>query len=257
EDAILDTKSNFLGCQPNDNLPAIIEYQAVAGDNTLYLKSGGSDNDCVIDWGDDSTSACPNGNTTHNYASASVYTITISGDRFAGFSSCDFSHTDRGIKRVISMGKWSNDITDMSNAFNYCRILAEVSPNAFKYLTKVTDFSDTFTRANITSIPADLFRHNTEVESFYRVFSYNPLTSIPANLFRYNTKVKNFNGTFEGTALTSVPADLFMYNTEVESFSFLFSNVVSLRCSDIEAAAVNWPSWNGGGYRSTDGCKAD
>ncbi|MDR0571641.1 MAG: hypothetical protein LBG48_02185 [Rickettsiales bacterium] len=102
-----------------------------------------------------------------------------------------------------------------------------------------------------------MFRYNTEVENFDWIFGDIKITSIPTGLFRYNTKVKSFYGTFENTALTSVPADLFMYNTEVENFGFLFYNVVSLRCSDIEAAAVNWPSWNGGGYRSTDACKAD
>jgi hypothetical protein len=230
----------------------------------------------------------------------------ISGNRFWGFNGCDSSHTDRGIKKVMSMGKWSNDITDMSNAFKYCRTFVEVSPYAVKHLVNVTSFSNVFAYTSLVSVSEDLFRYNVNVTNFDSVFDNdNSLISIPENLFKYNTKVTtidavfyrtaithipkdlfrynagitNFGSAFVGTLITSIPEDLFRYNINATDFSHTFYDAVyltsipedlfkyngkvtifndvfrkcfSLKCSDITAAAKNWPRWNAKGVNMTN-----
>jgi hypothetical protein len=277
----------FLGCQSLGDIPAKIVFKAVAGDNTIKLKSE-VDNDCVIDWGDNTaTSACPNdGTATHRYAKAGDYNVTISGNRFWGFTSCDSSHTNKGIKKLISMGKWNNSITSMYYAFQHCMILEEISPDALKYLvnltdlkgafedlpliksvsadlfkynTEVTSISSTFYKNRLTSVPADLFKYNTKVRSFAGLFAQSTsLSSVPADLFKYNTEVTNFNDVFLNVPLTSVPADLFKHNTKVTGFIRVFAGCKQLKCSDIAAASVNWPNWNAEGVamdNSTLDCK--
>jgi hypothetical protein len=217
---------DFLGCKVSNNIPARIVYQAVAGDNNI-LKFKSGDNDCNIDWGDGSnTTNCPDiGDVSHNYAKAGDYNITISGNRFWGFNGCNVEHTDKGIKKLASMGRWDNNITSMENAFYECTILTEISPDAFRYLPNVTNFVNTFYYAtSLVTIPIDLFRYNTKVNSFSGVFYLAAsLASIPDDLFRYNPEVTEFFAVFNGSSLTSIPIDLFRYNTKVTSFNWAFA----------------------------------
>jgi hypothetical protein len=85
------------------------------------------------------------------------------------------------------------------------------------------------------------------------------LNYISPNAFMYLNRVGRFNSAFQGaTSLTSIPSGLFRNNTNVNTFENAFYGATNLKCSDIEAAAKNWPRWNASGVNmsnATKGCK--
>ncbi len=92
-----------------------------------------------VDWGDSSTSTGVAGSTTHTYASAGTYTVSITGD----FPRIYFNNGgDR--RKIISVEQWGNIAwTSMANAFfgaTNLRINAVDSPD----LSGVTDMSNMF-----------------------------------------------------------------------------------------------------------------
>jgi hypothetical protein len=223
-------------------IPAYIVYAGTTDGTSGIMFSGlignGQQNDCMIDWGDDSTpTTCPTTCTTstgcavtHTYASAKDYDIKIYGTKFTGFYFYGNSTYAAKVKKVVSMGKWTNTITSMANAFHGCTILSEVSATAFQYLTDVTTFSYAFYGCTtLTTVPASTFQYSTLVTDFsYLFYNCTNFTTIPANLFKYNTKVTTFYAVFITTGITSIPADTFRYNTLVTDFSLVFYNCTKL-----------------------------
>jgi hypothetical protein len=216
----------FDGCR----IPAEIVFRA--DDDSIFIFKPGS-NDCIIDWGDDfELQDCPEGGglVLHPYDSGD-HTIKIIGNTFWGFGGCEET---LGIKELHSMGKWKNNIKDMSEAFWTCLVFDTVYPDAFKHLTEVKNFKGAFGYTSLTSIPATIFQYNTKATSFGDAFLSTGLTSIPEDLFKNNTKASNFGNTFGGNPLLfSVPSGLFDVDFQSRpSFSATFY-MTSVQCSTL------------------------
>jgi hypothetical protein len=217
----------FDGCR----IPAVIVLRSYySGENGLNLKNGS--NDCIIDWGDGSEpSDCVSFYNYHSYASAGNYTVKVIGNAFWGFNGCSGSY----IKELYSMGKWKNNITDMTSTFGYCSFLDYVHPDAFKYLTEVISFQSIFGGcSSLTSVPSGLFANNKKAEDFSAAFAVSGLTSVPSGLFANNKKAKTFVYLFqEAYNLSSIPLDLFEVDFESRpDFSGIFGSA-TVPCSTL------------------------
>ena len=193
------------------NVPFTMEY-VIPSDSlslTLPLNAGnGSTFNCVVDWGDSTTSTITEVNDPdriHTYASAGTYTVTITGT-CEGWS---FNNAGDKLKltKIISFGKG-------------------VSFGGFKYLT--TGFLGC---SNLTTLGSDPIKPSGNgVSSFSGCFYVcTSLTGIPVDIFRYNTNAISFSFCFSDcTSLTSIPVDIFRYNTNAISFSNCFYRCTSL-----------------------------
>jgi hypothetical protein len=183
----------FDGCR----IPAVFVFRDSEDGNGFRIKNGS--NDCIVDWGDGSEpSDCLSpDNSLHYYTSAGDHTAKIIGNTFLGFDGC----YDSRIKKIYSMGKWKNNITDMTGTFVGCDFLDYVHPDAFKYLTEVTSFQGIFDGCySLTSVPSGLFANNKKVESFSYAFSFSGLTSVPSDLFEVDFESRpSFGSMFEST----------------------------------------------------------
>jgi hypothetical protein len=242
----------FDGCR----IPAVVVFEAVSGDNDVFYFMNGSD-DCIIDWGDGSEpEECMGENPyNHVYNSAGDYTVKIIGNTFGGFSGCGYNT----IKELYSMGKWKNNITDMRNAFSYCVALDTIHPDAFKYLTEVTNFGAVFLGCHsLTSVPAELFANNKKAENFASAFGMSDLASIPSGLFANNKKATSFRMliAYNYSGLSSIPSDLFEVDFESRpDFGDMFYST-TMPCSAL-ATQRWWSDMTLDDIASETGCLTD
>ena len=215
-----------------------------------------------VDWGDGSSNDYnATINVTHTYATAGVYTISMSGYvNLIDF----FIYPDPGLgtpKLISAILTPIQGITGLNSAvemFKHCENIPSIPAGIFDQCPGITTFYDTFLACRkITSIPPDLFKYQTNVTNFYATFDncdlvtqippglfdnhpnnlnfawlfakcYN-LQSIPAGLFDDHTKNRTFSYTFfRCYDIPSIPANLFDHNTQVTTFSYCFYECTNL-----------------------------
>lgn len=143
----------------------------------------------TIDWGDGTTQTKTDnkGGVLKTYATASTYTVKISGS----FGNISFGPTSAESSRIQS---------------------TSVIPT----IPGLTSLVNCFMNSSLTFLPADLFAKCTAVTNFLNCFlDCNLLTSVPATLFANNTAVTTFGDCFQGVTLTT------------ESYSNLLINMAS------------------------------
>ena len=193
------------------NVPFTMEY-VIPSDSlslTLPLNSGsGSTFNCVVDWGDSSTStitAVDDLDRIHNYASAGAYTVRITGT-CEGWS---FGGSVDRIKltKIISFGKGT-------------------SFAGFKHLA-----SGFFGCSNLTTLGSDPIKPSGDgVTSFDSCFfDCTSLTSLPTDLFRYNTNATVFFACFYGCTSLTLRSDIF-YPSGGQSTRFLNQSINFSNC---------------------------
>ena len=211
------------------NVPFTMEY-VIPSDSlslTLPLNSGnGSTFNCVVDWGDSSTStitAVDDPDRIHNYASAGTYTVTITGT-CEGWS---FSDTGDRLKltKIISFGSGASfaGFKDLAAGFHGCSNLTTLGSDPIKQSgSGVTNFNYCFYGCtSLTSLPTDLFRDNTSATTFtYCFYGCTSLTSLPTDFFRYNTNATGFYYCFNGCTSLTLRSDIF-YPSGGQSTRFL------------------------------------
>lgn len=211
------------------NIPAKIILNAQDGYfNTLYLREQVGGFDCVIDWGDGETSIAPvdGGEFDHSYVLPGDYTVTISGNSFAGFHN-NWGSKSKDIKELIHHGRWKIDTVEtMDESFAGCEGLTKIHPGALDYVN-VPNFRSVFDGCLVLeSIPADLFKYSGNAETFKWAFYENALiTSIPETLFAHCPNVLSFEECFFNCyELAAIPPNLFMNNPKATNFAFTFSD---------------------------------
>lgn len=210
---------------------ASIDFNATVGDNTLHLRNQTAGHDCTIHWGDGTSTKAPvnGGNVIHNYATAGVKNIRLTGNSFAGF----YVNFQVGCEKYIaahSMGKWKNDtMTNLTSCYSGCT-LTTISQGLFDNNPLILDVSNAFNNCRFAQIPHDLFARNMAVKNVSRCFySCINLISIPMGLFRNNAMLENVKGCFEHCFnLTTTPKELFVWNSEITNVSFCFRGCSSL-----------------------------
>ena len=108
--------------------------------------------------------------------------------------------------------------------------LVSVSPDLFRYNTKVTNFAQVFNECvDLLSVPENIFYYNIDVIDFSSSFcNCKSITNI-GQIFRNNSKVIKITSCFNGCVkLTTIHSDLFSSCTEIESFAGIFYNCNSL-----------------------------
>lgn len=216
---------------------AHIEFAATEGDNTLHLYKG--TNDCVIHWGDGSSTQAPSngGNIIHNYSKPGTYHILITGSLFSGFYIDNQSGKEKYIK-AHSLGKWSaKNKINVSYMFYGCNNLSYIASDFFTgnnfETVGIVSLAGIFRNCvGLTFIPANLFEDiNGEDIQFINCFTgCTGITSIPANLFEKNKNATTFAGCFMGcTGLTYIPSCLFNSNTKANSFDYCFSECPNIK----------------------------
>lgn len=217
---------------------------------TIPMTSGAYTYNYFVNWGDGSgNTVTSSGDTgaTHIYASASAYTMTISGAcptisvEYAGtmrttitkiyqwgstgLNKANFQGCTNLTSIVTDWNKSLSLITNFNNSFGSCSALSIIPDRLFDYCTGTTDFSNTFEACTIIiSIPANLFKYTTKVTSFSNTFRYcQTLTGITPTLFDTCPLVATVRYVFENcSGLTSIPAGLFSGCTGITEFNSAF-----------------------------------
>ena len=202
----------------------------------------------VVDWGDRNTETFTDGtwlyqnNTTHTYAQAGEYTVTISSTQRDGTQTqmpqlcfSDYSYVNANSKKLVSLNTpLLNMGSNFNNCFRNCTSLTKIPEGLFDNNPSVTNFSSCFYGCTglTGAIPEALFNANNKVMDFGSCFSgCTGLTgAIPEGLFTANTAVTSFASCFYGcTGLTgTIPEALFAYNEKVTSFYNCFSECTGL-----------------------------
>jgi hypothetical protein len=215
-----------------------------------------------VDWGDDSSNDYnATIDATHTYATAGVFTISMSGY----VNGIDFfiypdpgTGTPKLISKILTPIRGITGLNSATEMFKHCENIPSIPAGIFDQCPGITTFYDTFLACRkITSIPTDLFKYQTNVTNFYATFDncdliteippglfdnhpnntnfawlfakcYN-LQSIPVGLFDDHAKNTTFSYTFfRCYDITSIPADLFEHNTQVTNFSNCFYECTGL-----------------------------
>ena len=132
----------------------VTTWRVAAGDRDITIPTFSEETyDYTVDWGDGDVSTSQTGDTTHTYAMAGTYTVTITGD----FPQIYFN--DAGDKdKLLTVQQWGTiSWTSMAGAFHGCSNLAIPADDA-PDLTGVTDM--TFMFASATSFNGDISSWN-------------------------------------------------------------------------------------------------
>ena len=220
------------------NVPFTMEY-VIPSDSlslTLPLNSGnGSTFNCVVDWGDSSTStitAVDDPDRIHTYASAGTYTVTIAGT----CEGWNFNNTGDRLKltKVISFGSGTSfgGFKYLAGGFYGCSNLTTLGSDPIKPSGNgVSSFSCCFYACtSLTGIPVDIFRYNTNAISFSFCFSdCTSLTSLPVDIFRYNANAITFFSCFTDCTSLTLRSDIF-YPAGGQTTRFLNQSVDFFNC---------------------------
>ncbi len=183
---------------------------------------------CVVDWGDGTTSVHTTGPLTHTYDFAGIRKIKISG-QYNGFK---INNNATVKNRLLSIDNWGEvGFTSFQQAFHGCTNLSSIPFGAITGAEAVTSFANCFFKCqSLTEIPSGLFNNCTAVTNFSFCFSdCQSLTAIPSGLFDKCTAATNFSYCFNNCqSLTSIPSGLFDKCTEVALFNSCFNNCQSL-----------------------------
>jgi len=156
----------------------------------------GSNPNITIDYGDGTveTILAPINNKPHYYPTSGTYIINIEGSFASGGNI------------------W---ISPEAGFFKNTSIIP--------YISGLSSFNNTFSRATFKSVPENLFFYNPQVTQFRNTFTYSSLESIPTGIFRNNTGIIELSSTFQGCEITSVPSGLFDKLSGLKSIDRIFN----------------------------------
>ena len=242
-----------------------IKIRVNTGEDGNVVLPISKEEDCVVDWGDNTTTANkgnkeegikvasvnnnirvanaqrPNG-IEHTYTEKNVEkTVTISGSVKKITTNKPIYATQEKILEIEQWGETGLEMVDLSGCTNL-RKIASPSKKSFANLLNYEDeFGKTLyiTFKNCTSlkeIPSDLFKYCNNAIGFLATFAEcTSLTTIPEELFANCPNAVDFGHTFRNcTSLTSIPQKLFDNCQKVESFYRTFYNCTNLTGKPIE-----------------------
>ena len=242
-----------------------IKIRINTGEDGYVVLPISKEEDCVIDWGDNTTTAnkgnkeegikvasvnnnirvanaqSPNG-IEHTYTEKNVEkTVTISGSVKKIITNKPIYATQEKILEIEQWGETGLEMVNLSGCTNL-RKIASPSKKSFANLLNYEDeFGKTLyiTFTNCTSlkeIPSDLFKYCNNAIGFLATFAEcTSLTTIPEELFANCPNAVDFGHTFRNcTSLTSIPQKLFDNCQKVESFYRTFYNCTNLTGKPIE-----------------------
>ncbi|HMP99492.1 MAG TPA: BspA family leucine-rich repeat surface protein [Cyclobacteriaceae bacterium] len=169
---INDYNWNIIG--DNKDCPAVIPFITtweVSGDLSITIPTIGSGYDYTVDWGDENITSGHNGNVTHTYGQAGIYTVSITGD----FPRIHFNNEGDKLK-IKSIEQWGDTKwTSMANAFWGCENLtynASDTPN----LSEVENITNIFRAASLFNGNIgswDISKVNNMQSAFFGATSFN------------------------------------------------------------------------------------
>jgi surface protein len=200
----------------------------VSEDNQVHISTATQDQNYTIDWGDGTVNTGVNGDITHTYENAGVYTVSISGD----FHNIQFSSDLSDNKKLISVEQWGEvQWSTMENAFKGCSNLVSNASDV-PQLTRVENFSGMFFGA---------YKYNQEIND-WNVSSATNKDYMFASAYKFNSDLSNWDvsqvtsmkGLFSGAKIFD--GDISSWDvSSVESMKSMFSSTTNFN-SDIS----NW-----------------
>ena len=236
---------------------APIKIKVNTGEDGHVVLPISKDEDCVVDWGDNTTTANkenkkenikiasvnndinlanaidPNG-IEHTYTEKNVEkTVTISGSVKKIITGEPIYATAEKILEIEQWGETGLEEIGLVNCENL-RKIASPSKKSFENLKNDEDMNSLYIVfqgcTSLKEIPSDLFKYCNNASGFRGTFSgCTSLTSIPSDLFKYCNNAIGFAGTFvECTSLTTIPEELFADCPNAVNFNSTFVACTSL-----------------------------
>jgi len=231
--------------------PFITTWETTTDKESITIPTTGEGYNYTVDWGDGSSDSELTGDATHEYDTAGIYTVSISGDFPRMFF--DFG----GANQIMTIEQWGDiEWASMERAFAGCDSLTY---NAIDKpdLSKVTNLVDMFNGAD--SFNGDL--NNWDVSSVQDMSSmFAGAESFNGDLDNWDvSSVQDMSAMFAGA--DSFNGDLNNWDVSlVQDISFMFSgaesfnkdlsnwdvsNVISMhymfkKCSEFKGDISNW-----------------
>lgn len=212
----------------------IMQIQTTLTNQTFVIptRSGNYTYNAIVNWGDGNLSEVTghNINNGHVYATPGTYDIEITGTFDTIYfhpvfnPGCEVSAPL--VKKILSWGGSGFDgFTTMEASFNDCPNLTDLAEGGVKERTPILSYNLCFNRTAIEEIPSDLFSLTLDVEDFTGTFSKTPLKSLPNGIFSNNTKVITFSIVCaDCTELETIGDELFYNCEDVTSYYAAFAN---------------------------------
>lgn len=150
--SVIDSPPNI----PNDAF--VTTWKTTAINETITIPTAGSGYNYDVDWGDGNYSTGYTGNATHQYATAGIYQVAISGD----FPRIYFNNTGDK-EKILTIEKWGgSQWRSMEGAFYGCENLVSKAPDK-PDLTNVSSTSRMF--QNAISFNGDSYMNSWEMNA--------------------------------------------------------------------------------------------
>ncbi len=240
-----------------------IKIRINTGEDGYVVLPISKEEDCVIDWGDNTTTAnkgnkeegikvaSVNNNIRvaseqrpkgieHTYTEKNVEkTVTISGSVKAIGNSASFTK-----EKILEIEQWGETGLEMVD-LRYCENLRKIASPSKKSFENIMNINNEYGQSlmitfegctSLKEIPSDLFKYCNNAIGFRGTFvGCTSLTTIPEELFANCPNAVDFGHTFRNcTSLTSIPQKLFDNCQKVESFYRTFYNCTNLTGKPIE-----------------------
>jgi hypothetical protein len=177
---------------------------------------------------------------TNTYATAGTYPVRFSGGAASALS-IRFGASSGLTPTLVTATKAVGGVSNIVNFTETFRrtALASVPSDLFRWQTALSGeaFIATFAQTTFQALPSTLFAYAAGLSGdvFDRTFYLGGITNVPAGLFDRATLVggslgKGFKQTFDGCAnLETIPANLMASNTVVRSYYAMFNNCPKLQ----------------------------
>ncbi|MEO1030190.1 MAG: BspA family leucine-rich repeat surface protein [Bacteroidota bacterium] len=209
----------------------ITTWQTTSANESITIPTAsGETYDYTVFWGDGTSSAGVTGNATHQYATAGVYTVQITGD----FPRIYFNNGGDKVK-ILSIEQWGDMAwSSMENAFWGCKNL-NITNSAIDQpdLSSVTSMESIFTDCQLFN--GDITNWDvSNVEDFEEAFSY---------CYVFNQDIGSWNMS-SATSLAFMFYETENFNQDIGNWNV--SNVTNMEgvFADTDAFNKDLNSWN-------------
>ncbi len=196
-----------------------IQGEGSSPTNQLTLHFAGSENDCVVDWGDGSTTIIPNAaELTHTYTTPGIKKVTFSGNRVQIKYDASISSTSAGRRdayKLLEIQNWGIFNIYSDSMFEGCKNMTITATDIPAITT--TNFNNMFAWCLNMTAPSTINDWDTSL-----------LTSI-SSAFYYCTKFNTYINDWDVSNVTS--------------FQSCFNN-----CTNFNQSLSNWDVSNGNNF---------
>ena len=201
----------------------------VTNDNQIMIDTTGFGYDYQVDWGDGNTDTGVTGDIIHDYASAGIYTISISGN-FPQIFHSDIDSINQVYssdnEKLLTIEQWGdNRWQSMNSAFNGCKFLK----------SNATDVPDLIDVASMSQMFSGAATFNSDINN-WDVSSVIDMSKMFSGATTFNSDISNWDVS-SVTDMAQMLAGASVFNSDMSTWNV--SSVIDMSKMFSGAATFN------------------